>query len=331
MPAERRDPAVCNGSNKKGGKGEMTKAPISLQDLRRSLYVKAKAEPSWRFWGLYVHVCKMETLREAYQMAKSNHGAPGIDGVTFEAIEESGSESFLVKIRDELVTNTYRPMPARKKEIPKDGGKKVRVLSIPSIRDRVVQGALKLILEPIFEADFQAGSYGYRPKRTAHEAVARVARAIVEEKTRIIDLDLKAYFDNVQHYLLLEKVAKRVQDEAVMHLLKMMLKATGKKGVPQGGVITPRTQKITWVGWGGRWTVSRVGRSRCAAGIRLRMRHANRMPNGDRLAANKDVLHQQAENLLALGHVQGGRPLAQSCMEVVECFNQSQILGLIVG
>ena len=217
----------------------MTKAPISLQDLRRSLYVKAKAEPPWRFWGLYVHVCKMETLREAYQMARSNGGAPGIDGVTFETIEESGAESFLGQIREELVTNTYRPMRARKKEIPKDGGKKVRVLSIPAIRDRVVQGALKLILEPIFEADFQAGSYGYRPKRTAHEAVARVAQAIVEEKTRIIDLDLTAYFDNVQHSLLLEKVARRVRDDAVMHLLKMILKATGKKGVPQGGVISP--------------------------------------------------------------------------------------------
>ena len=221
-----------------GGKGEMTKAPISLQDLRRSLYVKAKAEPTWRFWGLYVHVCKMETLREAYQMAKSNNGAPGIDGVTFAAIEESGPEIFLRQIRDELVANTYRPMPARKKEIPKDGGK-VRVLSIPAIRDRVVQGALKLILEPIFEADFQPGSYGYRPKRTAHQAVNRVAQAIVEEKTRIIDIDLRAYFDNVQHSLLLEKVARRVQDAAVMGLLKMILKATGEKGVPQGGVISP--------------------------------------------------------------------------------------------
>ena len=130
----------------------MTTAPISLQDLRRSLYVKAKAEPSWRFWGLYVHVRKMGTLREAYQMARSNNGAPGIDGVTFEAIEEGGTEGFLVQIRDELVTNTYRPMAARKKEIPKDGGRKVRVLSIPAIRDRVVQGALKLILEPIFVA-----------------------------------------------------------------------------------------------------------------------------------------------------------------------------------
>jgi RNA-directed DNA polymerase len=221
-----------------GGKGEMTKAPISLQDLRRSLYVKAKAEPTWRFWGLYVHICKMEILREAYQMAKSNNGAPGIDGVTFEAIEESGPESFLRQIQDELVANTYRPMPARKKEIPKDGGK-VRVLSIPAIRDRVVQGALKLILEPIFEADFQPGSYGYRPKRTAHQAVNRVAQAIVEEKTRIIDIDLRAYFDNVQHSLLLEKVARRVQDAAVMGLLKMILKATGEKGVPQGGVISP--------------------------------------------------------------------------------------------
>src|SRR5436189_5059048 len=222
-----------------GGKGEMIKAPISLQDLRRSLYVKAKAEPAWRFWGLYVHVCKMETLQEAYRMAKANDGAPGIDGVTFENIEEDGVEGFLRQIRDELITNTYRPMLARKKEIPKDGGKKVRVLSIPSIRDRVVQGAVKLILEPIFEADFQSGSYGYRPKRTAHQAVNRVAQAIVESKTRIIDIDLRAYFDNVQHYLLLEKVARRVQDDAVMHLLKMMLKATGKKGVPQGGVISP--------------------------------------------------------------------------------------------
>jgi RNA-directed DNA polymerase len=239
MSVEQRNPAVCNGSNKTGGKGEMTKAPIGLQDLRRSLYVKAKAEPLWRFWGLYVHVSKTETLREAYRMARSNNGAPGIDGVTFQAIEEGGVEGFLGQIRTELVNNTYRPMPARKKEIPKDGGKKVRILSIPAIRDRVVQGALKLILEPIFEADFQPGSYGYRPKRTAHEAVARVARAIVEEKTRIIDLDLTAYFDNVQHSLVLEKVARRVNDDAVMHLLKMMLKATGTKGVSQGGVISP--------------------------------------------------------------------------------------------
>jgi RNA-directed DNA polymerase len=217
----------------------MIKTPISLQDLRKNLYIKAKAEPTWRFWGLYTHVCKMETLQEAYEMAKKNDGAPGIDGVTFEAIEESGRESFLEQIRRELITGTHQPMPVRKKEIPKDGGTKVRVLSIPSIRDRVVQGALRLILEPIFEADFQPGSYGYRPKRTAHEAINRVAQGIVEEKTKIIDLDLRAYFDTVQHSQLLDKVAKRVRDDEVMRLLKMILKATGKKGVPQGGVISP--------------------------------------------------------------------------------------------
>src|SRR6266446_3957464 len=238
MAVERRGPAVCNDSNKKEGKGDMTKTPVNFQDLRRSLYIKAKAEPAWRFWGLYVHVCKMETLQEAYGMAKKNDGAPGKDGVTFEAIEQSGEESFLQQIRDELVSHTYRPLRARKKEIPKDGGTKVRVLSIPCIRDRVVQGALKLILEPIFETDFQSGSYGYRPQRTAHQAVQRVAQAIVENKVRIIDIDLRAYFDNVQHSLLLGKVGRRVRDNGVMCLLKMILKATGEKGVPQGGVIS---------------------------------------------------------------------------------------------
>ena len=222
----------------------MTKSPISLQDLRRRIYVKAKAESTWRFWGLYVHVCKMETLQAAYQMAKSNQGAAGVDGITFDVIEESGVESFLKQIQDELVHHTYQPMPMRKKEIPKDGGNKVRVLSIPTIRDRVVQGALKLILEPIFEADFQSGSYGYRPKRSAHEAVNRVAQAIVQGLTRIIDLDLRAYFDSVQHSLLLEKVARRVQDRSVMRLLKMILKSTGTKGVPQGGVISPMLSNL---------------------------------------------------------------------------------------
>src|SRR6266567_4239943 len=237
MAVERRGPAVCSDSNKKEGKGEVTNTPISLQDLRRSLYVKAKAEPTWRFWGLYVHVCKMETLDEAYRMAQKNDGAPGIDGVTFEAIKESGVEGFLRQIRDELITSTYRPMRARKKEIPKDGGK-VRVLSIPAIRDRVVRGALKLILEPIFEANFQPGSYGYRPKRSAHEAVERVAQAIVQCKTRVLDLDLRSFFDNVRHHILFEKVARRVNDPEVMHLLKLLVKATGRKGLPQGGVLS---------------------------------------------------------------------------------------------
>jgi RNA-directed DNA polymerase len=216
----------------------MIKTPIDLQDLRRKIYAKAKADTAWRFWGLYVHICKLDTLREAYVLAKKNNGAPGIDGVTFEAIEASGVESFLEQLRDELAAQRYRPMANRRQEIPKDGGK-VRVLGIPAIRDRVVQGAVKLVLEPIFEADFQPGSFGYRPGRTAHGAVQRVAEAIVKCKTRIIDIDLRAYFDNVRHDLLLEKVARRVSDGDVLHLLKMMLKASGKKGVPQGGVISP--------------------------------------------------------------------------------------------
>ena len=243
MSAERRGPAICNASNQGEGKGEMTKASIDLQDLRRRIYVKAKAEPSWRFWGLYVHVCKTETLRAAYAMAKQNDGAPGIDGVTFEAIEAQGVEALLEQLRDELTGRTYRPLPARKHEIPKDGGK-VRVLSIPAIRDRVVQGALKLILEPVFEADFQPGSFGYRPKRTAHDAIKRVAEAIVHQKTRVLDFDLRAYFDNVRHDRLLEKVAQRVNDADILHLLKIVLKASGKKGVPQGGVISPLLSNI---------------------------------------------------------------------------------------
>src|SRR3974377_234773 len=200
----------------------MRKGSVNCQDLRRRIYVKAKAEKSWRFWGLYVHVCKMETLREAYALAKQNDGAPGIDGVTFEAIETQGVDGFIEQVRDELNKRNYMPLPARKQEIPKDGGK-VRVLSIPAIRDRVVQGALKLILEPIFEADFQSGSFGYRPKRTAHEAVARVAKAIVQYKTRAIDIDLRSHFDNVRHDRLLAKVAKQVDDDDVIDFLKIMM------------------------------------------------------------------------------------------------------------
>ncbi len=159
--------------------------------------------------------------------------------MTFEDIEASGVEPFLEHIRDALVTRTYQPMRVRRKEIPKDGGTKVRVLGIPTIRDRVVQGALKLILEPIFEADFQPGSYGYRPKRSAHAAVERVAEAIASWKTRVIDVDLQAYFDNIRHHVLLAKVAARINDADVMHLLQGILKASGSKGVPQGGVISP--------------------------------------------------------------------------------------------
>ncbi len=172
----------------------------------------------------------METLREAYALASKNNGAPEVDGVTFAVIEAQGVEKFLEQIHDEPMDRTHVPLRARRREIPKDGGK-VRVLSISAIRDRVVQGALKLIMEPIFEADLQPGSYGYRPKRTAHLAVHRVATAIVQCKTHIIDLDLRAYFDTVRHHLLLEKVARRINDDEVMRLLKLMLTASGKQGV----------------------------------------------------------------------------------------------------
>jgi RNA-directed DNA polymerase len=221
----------------------MTAVPISLQDLQRRLYVKAKAEKDWRFWGLYVHVGKLETLRAAYVVAKQNDGAPGIDGVTFEAIEAAGVEPFLAQLQDELVARTYRPLRNRRVEIPKGDGR-VRVLGIPPIRDRVVQGALTHILEPIFEADFHDGSYGYRPKRTAQQAVDRVAEAIVRNKTRVIDVDLASYFDSVRHDRLLAKVARRVNDPDILHLLKLMLKASGKRGVPQGGVISPLLSNI---------------------------------------------------------------------------------------
>jgi RNA-directed DNA polymerase len=218
----------------------MTTASISLQDLQRRLYVKAKAEKDGRFWGLYVHVSKLETLRAADAMAKQDDGAPGIDGVTFEAIEAAGVAPCLAQLRDEVVSRTYRPLRTRRVEIPKESGK-VRVLGIPAMRDRVVQGALTHILEPIFEADLHAGSYGDRPKRTAQQAVDRVAEAIVRNKTRVIDVDLAAYFDSVRHDLRLAKVARRVTDRDVWHVWKRMLKAAGKRGVPQGGVLTSPT------------------------------------------------------------------------------------------
>ncbi len=221
----------------------MIKASINLQELRRKIYLKAKSDKTGRFWGLYVHVCKMETLRQAYKLAKKNNGAPGIDGVTFEAIEEASLDDFLSQIRNELVSGTYKPLANRRKEIPKGQGK-VRVLGIPAIRDRVVQGTLKLILEPIFEADFCDGSYGYRPKRSAHQAVNRVSQAVIRGMTKVIDVDLKSYFDNVEHQILLRKVAQRINDDKVMWLLKLILKAYSKKGVAQGGVISPLLANI---------------------------------------------------------------------------------------
>jgi RNA-directed DNA polymerase len=216
----------------------MIKPFVDLQELRRRIYRKAKAEKTWRFWGLYVHVTRAETLRVAYREAKANDGAPGLDGMSFEDIEAQGVEKFLTAIRQELLTGTYQPTRNRRVEIPKGNGK-TRKLGIPTIKDRVVQGALKLILEPIFEADFHISSFAYRPRRTAHQALDRVVHGLVQGLTQVIDVDLKGYFDNIRQHLLLRKLAMRIEDPAILHLVKQILKANGKRGVPQGGVLSP--------------------------------------------------------------------------------------------
>jgi RNA-directed DNA polymerase len=180
----------------------------------------------------------MDTLWEAYRKAKANGGAPGIDGQTFRAIEQSGVEGFLLRIREELVSETYTPQPNRGKEISKGNGK-MRRLGIPAIRDRVVQGAVVLILEPIFEADLSENTYGYRPGRWCADALHRVTQGVMTHGlNQVVDVDLSAYFDNIRHHLLLAQVARRVNDSQVMALLKKILKAQGKKGVPQGGPLS---------------------------------------------------------------------------------------------
>lgn len=221
----------------------MIKTPGSLQELRRRIYRKAKSEPQHRFWGIFVHVAKMETLEESYRQAKRNGGAPGSDGQTFSTIEAEGMDAFLKAIREDLLNGRYKPGANRAVEIPKSPGK-VRLLQIPCIRDRVVQGALKLILESIFEADFCLNSYGFRPKRSAHQALAEVRRSLLRRMSRVIDVDLARYFDTIRHNILLEKVGRRVADAQVMHLVKQILKAGGKMGVPQGGPISPLLANI---------------------------------------------------------------------------------------
>jgi len=221
----------------------MIKAPDNLQELRRRIYRKAKSEPQHRFWGIFVHVAKTETLGEAYRLARRNGGAPGIDGQTFAAIDAAGVDAFLQAIREDLLAGTYKPGANRPVEIPKGNGK-VRVLQIPCIRDRVVQGALKLVLESIFEADFCTNSYGFRPKRSPHQALAEVRRSLLRRMNLVIDVDLARYFDTIRHSVLLEKIARRVQDPQVMRLVKQILKTGGKIGVPQGGPFSPLAANI---------------------------------------------------------------------------------------
>lgn len=216
----------------------MIKPTISTQELQGRIGHRAKSAPEHRFWGLYVHLEKPSTLEAAYLEAKRNRGAPGYDGKTFKAIEDRGRTEFLSELSAELRTGTYRPRPYRRREIPKEGGK-VRVLSIPAIRDRVVQGALRLLLEPIFEADFSKHSYGARPGRSAHDAIAEVRSGLMWKKHLVVDVDLKSFFDDIGHAPMLTKIARRVQDDRVLALIKQFLKSNGRKGIPQGSPLSP--------------------------------------------------------------------------------------------
>ncbi len=216
----------------------MTKPTISLQELQSRIGHRAKSAPTHRFWGMHVHLTKLETLEAAYLEARRNGGASGADGMTFEGIESKGRREFLTELAEELKADKYVPRPYRRREIPKEGGK-VRVISIPTIRDRVVQGALRLLLEPIFEADFSSHSYGARPGRSAHQAVDEVRKGMNHQKHLAVDVDLKAFFDTIRHERMMKKVARRVQDGRVLALVKQFLRSTGESGIPQGSPLSP--------------------------------------------------------------------------------------------
>lgn len=216
----------------------MTKPTIGLQELRERIGQRAKSAPTHQFWGMYVHIVKRTTLEASYLIAKRQDGAPGCDGETFARIEEAGREEFLRELAAELRNGTYNPRPYRRREIPKEGGR-VRTISIPAIRDRVVQGAIRLILEPIFEADFSDSSFGARPGRSAHQAIGLVRQGLHQRKHRVVDLDLSRYFDDIRHDRILAKVARRVQDKQVLALVKQFLKSGGRRGIPQGSPLSP--------------------------------------------------------------------------------------------
>jgi RNA-directed DNA polymerase len=229
--------------------------PIMIRMLQRKLYQKAKGEPSYRFYLLYDKMYREDILAHAYALVKSNQGAPGVDGQSFWGIESLGLEEWLSGIRKDLRAKTYQPQAVRRVMIPKPGGGD-RPLGIPTIRDRVVQTAAKLLLEPIFEADFDPNAYGYRPKRSARDAIQKVHKLLCEGYADVVDADLSKYFDTIPHSELLQCVARRIVDRDMLRLIKMWLKVpvaerdkdgktrvSGGKGsscgTPQGGVISP--------------------------------------------------------------------------------------------
>jgi RNA-directed DNA polymerase len=234
--------------------------PSKIRELQIKLYRKAKSEPGYRFYMLYDKIFREDILGHAYARARANQGAPGVDGQTFEQIELKGREKWLAGIRQELRNKTYQPQPVRRVMIPKPGGGE-RPLGIPTIRDRVVQTAAKIVLEPIFEADFEPSAYGYRPKRSAQDAIRKVHKLVCEGYTDVVDADLSKYFDTIPHCELLQCVARRIVDREVLHLIKMWLQApveerdengkrrlTGGKdrhcGTPQGGVASPMLANV---------------------------------------------------------------------------------------
>src|SRR6202171_3150607 len=197
--------------------------PLKIRMLQRKLYQKAKDEPNYRFYLLYDKMYREDILAHSYALAKSNQGAPGVDGQSFSGIESQGLEEWLNGIREDLRAKTYQPQAVRRVMIPKTGGGE-RPLGIPTIRDRVVQSAAKLLLEPIFEADFDPNAYGYRPKRSAQEAIQKVHKLLCEGYTDVVDADLSKYFDTIPHSELMQCVARRIVDRDLLRLIKMWLK-----------------------------------------------------------------------------------------------------------